>query len=496
MKSQSRIASTVSSKYYPLLLFFVAFVFVVLFSRSTSFLYVFEGADPSIFKQMGRAILKGKIMYVDYFDNKGCLLYFIHALGLWLGGDFAIMLMQAVSLTVTLFIWDKMLALYRTEKERIICLCIAILMLLCFYGAGDQTQEWCLPFISYPLLVFFRAYKAKTEIRPLQMLYIGICFGVITFIQINNACAFLGFIAYLWIQYLIKKDFKKILQSIGCFIAGWLIIAVPCVLYFYVKAGWHGVYAMVYASLLSNFEYMGVQHLPRWFHWLPYVLFLLSFITLNIINLHKQKDILIPFLISILLFIATFGKLSNGFYLISLLPLVIASMMVFDKRNRKSKIFFSVLASICSLFIGSIGLFHLLNDLILRREKEVVIYNDFHHFIEQIPATERDSIFNYNLFWHGYGMMEHEELIQCNRISLAFDLPSMMQEEANHSIASPIWIMISPEFKYYEEDAKFIINNYELKYELNYDRLYLKSPSIGNLFHVCFYRRKDLRPNQ
>lgn len=491
MRQHNRIATLSNSKYYPLLLFVVSFVFVTLFSRSTSFLYAFEGADPSIFKQMGRAILKGKIMYIDYFDNKGCLLYFIHAFGLWLGGDFAILLMQTVSLAVTLIIWDKMLALFRSEKERAVCLTIALVLLLCFYGAGDQTQEWCLPYISYPLLIYFRAYKSKTEIQPLQLFVIGICFGIITFIQINNACAFLGFIAWLWIQYLINKDFKKLLQSIGSFIAGWLIIAVPCVLYFYVKAGWNGVYEMVYASFLSNFEYMGVQRLSKWFHWLPYTLCLLSYIALNIINLHKQKNLLIPFLISMLLFIATFGKLCNGFYLISLLPLVIVSMMVFDNSNRKPKILFGVLVSVCSLFIGSIVFFHFVNDLILRKEKEVVIYNDFHHFIEQIPKTERDSIFNYNLFWHGYGMMEHEELVQCNRVSLAFDLPSMMQKESNRSIASPIWIMISPEFKYYEDDASFILNNYELKYEMNYDRLYLKNPSIGNLFHVCFYRRKD-----
>ena len=94
-----------------LLFFAVSFLFVMLFSRSTSFLYVFEGADPSVFKQMGLAVLKGKLLYVDYFDNKGCLLYLIHALGLWLGGDFFILLMQALSLTVTLLIWDKLLAL-------------------------------------------------------------------------------------------------------------------------------------------------------------------------------------------------------------------------------------------------------------------------------------------------------------------------------------------------------------------------------------------------
>ena len=492
MNQQTRISALVNSKYYPIFLWVVALLFVTLFSRATSFLYLFEGADPSIFKQMGRAILKGKIMYIDYFDNKGCLLYFIHALGLWLGGDFSLMLMQVLSLTVTFLIWDKMLALYRTEKERVLGLCVALMLLMCFYGAGDQTQEWCLPFISYPLLVYFRAYKSKTDIRPLQMLVIGICFGVITFIQINNACAFLGFIAYLWIQYLIKKDFKRLPQSIGCFIAGWIIIALPCLLYFFVKAGWHGVYEMVYALFLSNFEYMGVQHFPKWFHWLPYVLFVASFTTLNIISLYKRKDILIPFLISVILFVVTFGKLCNAFYLISLLPLVIVSMMAFEKKHHnKVMIFFVVLAAVCSLFIGSIVCFHILNDLILRKEKEVTIYNDFHHIIEEIPITERDSIFNYNLFWHGYGMMEHEEQIQCNRVSLAFDLPSMMKKEANKPHPSPIWIMISPEFKCYEEDAYYIQNNYELKYIMDYDRQYIKRPSIGNLFHVYFYRRKD-----
>ena len=124
----------------------------------------------------------------------------------------------------------------------------------------------------------------------------------------------------------------------------------------------------------------------------------------------------------------------------------------------------------------------------------MTIYNDFHHIIEQIPTTERDSIFNYNLFWHGYGMMEHEELIQCNRVSLAFDLPSLMKEEAGHSLPKPIWIMICPEFKYYKEDARFILDNYELSFVLNYDRLYFKNPWVGNLFHVYFYRRRDLAP--
>ena len=196
MIERNYINSLVNSKLYPLLLFVISFVFVMLFSRSTSFLYVFEGADPSVFKQMGLAVLKGKTLYVDYFDNKGCILYLIHALGLWLGGDFALLLMQAISLTVTLIIWDKMLALYRSEKERLVCLGMALFMLLCFYGAGDQSQEWCLPYISYPLLVYFRAHRTKTEISSRQMFFIGLCF----FTYFFKVYRIIGFSSYnvLW----------------------------------------------------------------------------------------------------------------------------------------------------------------------------------------------------------------------------------------------------------------------------------------------------------
>ena len=118
-------------------------------------------------------------------------------------------------------------------------------------------------------------------------------------------------------------------------------------------------------------------------------------------------------------------------------------------------------------------------------------YESFHHCIENIPVSERDSIFNYNLFWHGYSMMEHEKLLQCNRVSVAYDLPTLMKEENSKPISLPKWIMVSSELKIYDSDAYFILNNYELITQFNYDRLYLKNPRIGNDFNVYFFRRKN-----
>ena len=492
MSQHKHIASFVNTKYYPWFLGFMALLFVTLFSRSTSFLYLFEGADPSIFKQMGRAVLGGKTMYIDYFDNKGCLLYFIHAFGLWLGGDTILLLMQACSLTITLLIWDKMLALYRNANQRLAGLSVALILLLCFYGAGDQSQEWCLPFISYPLLVYFRAYKNQTEIRPIQMLFIGLYFGIITFIQVNNACAFLGFIAWLWIQYLVKKDFKKLFSSILFFLCGWLMVAVPCVLYFYIAAGGNGVYEMVYAMLLSNLEYLGNHWQPQWFHVVLYSMFVVALLVLQITQSHKEKDILVPFVISMGLFVATFGKLCNSFYLIALIPLCVVSMMTVDLKQQKTmKLALCGIAMISMVFYaGNIAKY-----ILFQNNKLTFIYDDFHHCIESIPEAERDSIYNYNLYWHGTNMMEHENQLLCNRVlytELLDQLPTLRKEEAAKSFISPKWIMLSFDKPYKAEDVAFILKNYDLSFSFLYDMEYFQKPNSEEVFEVGLYRRKAL----
>lgn len=493
MKEHSRIINLVNSKFYPLLLFVVSFVFVTLFSRSTSFLYVFEGGDPSVFKQMGMALIKGKILYVDYFDNKGCILYFIHALGLWLGGDFFILLMQAISLTITLVIWDKMLALYRDEKHRIIGLAIALVLLLCFYAAGDQSQEWCLPFASYPLLIYYRSRQENREICPKQFFLIGICASVITFIIVNNTIVILGFLVYLWFEYLWKKDFKRLFSSLLWLSLGFLIITCSILVYFYLKAGWYGVNEMMYASFFSNFEYLDYKSSRSISYILPYCLFIVAFSFLSIINMYKEKDIIIPTIIALVLFILTNGTLCNTYYLLALLPLCIVLLMTYDQKKHRKINTCLCLIALCGFYINFCNPVYLIvNDAILGKENERMVYEDFHHCFEQIPIQERDSVYNYNLIYFGTGLMQHEGYIQCNKVlftSLTFILPKLWKEETSKLVVNPKWIMISFDKQYLNDDADFIKENYELFCSTHY--VYFRNPKYNDEFDVHLYRRKD-----
>lgn len=494
MREQSRIETLVNSKLYPLLLFVVSFVFVVLFSRSTSFLYVFEGGDPAIFKQMGLALLRGKTLYVDYFDNKGCILYFIQALGLWLGGDFFILLMQAISLTITLIIWDKMLALYQNERNRFICLGIALVLLLCFYQDGDLSEEWCLPFASYPLLVYFHALKSDKEIRPIDWFIFGLCFGIIAFIRINNAVPFLGFVIYLLFVYLIRKDFRKFFRNLAFFIVGTSFIASVCILYFYIIADWRGVDEMIYATFISNFEYLGTTVKRKLFLYVFYYLFLGLCIIQQILNSSKEKNILIPSLLSYGLFIVTFGSKCYTHYLMALLPLLMVMLMTIDYRHQKKNNLTIVIVIIAVLFYLPVPIALSINDLLLKNDKYSIIYDDFHHCIEQIPETELDSIYNYNLYGFGAGLMQHEKLIQCNKVffsAFAFKNNRLHDEEIEKNNYPPKWILVSWNRKHSKRDAYIIHHYYDLYCDFPCDRIYLKKPKIGKYFHVYLYRRKD-----
>lgn len=502
MREQSRIFNIVNSKFYPLLLFLVSFVFVTLFSRSTSFLYVFEGGDAAIFKQMGLALLRGKILYIDYFDNKGCILYFIQALGLWLGGNFFILLMQTLSLTITLLIWDKMLALYRDKRGRLMSLGIALVLLLCFYQDGDLTEEWCLPFASYPLLLYFCALKTGKEISSIKMFFVGVCFGIIAFIRVNNAAPFLGFVAFYWIQLLTKKDFKNFFLNISAFFTGAIIVAVACILYFYFKAGWHGVDEMVYASFLSNieymganFEYMGTKEIYEVLFGVFYFLFLSLCILQQIIISRNDTAVLIPSLISYVLFVLAFGTRGFSHYLMALLPLVVVLLMTIRPNpEKRRKPVLLVMSLVAVFFYLPIPLAFAVNDLMLKNDKYSAIYENFHHCIEEIPLAERDSIYNYNLHGNAAGMMQHERLLQCNRVffsSFVFYYNRLYKEETEKPFCPPKWILISWDRYFTDDDADFVLNNYDLYCEFCHDRMYLNKPKIGQKFQVYLYRRKD-----
>lgn len=63
----------------------VSVLFLLLAYESTSPLYPYvHGLDSSFFMMTGRMVADGKVPYLDFFDMKGPIIFFIEGLGQWL----------------------------------------------------------------------------------------------------------------------------------------------------------------------------------------------------------------------------------------------------------------------------------------------------------------------------------------------------------------------------------------------------------------------------
>ena len=275
--------------------------FLLLFSRTLSPLYHTEGADSSVFKMMGQAILHGKTPYVDIFDHKGPMLYAIEALGQWLiPGRLGLFLLQVLA-----FI-PAMLYLYHSSRYFLGAwksIVVILLTLLTYYfyiefhsEGGNLCEDWNLPFIaiSYGACISIMFRKGTLKRMILYSVLIGICFGCSFLIRPNDAVALIGgpvFGVFMWFLY--TREYKHLLYYVLCVITATIVIFSPFFIYFTVhnaiQQAWYGMF--VFNSLYSNGIYgmfIACFKMPK----LAYVPFLSAIICYAFLS--QEKKMLFP----------------------------------------------------------------------------------------------------------------------------------------------------------------------------------------------------------
>ena len=254
----------IMNKYTILLLF--AIFFVLLFSYST--LYNIGSGDSSIFLTIGKFWSDGKIPYVDLFDHKGPLIFFISMLGYKIFGCAqGVLLFQFVSMFFSFYLLEKIAFLELKNKKKSVFLTF---LTLCFlpilYGEGNLTEEYCLPFITccmYLNLKFLNAYIKSKKInhkRIYSFIY-GISLSVCFLTRLTNCISILIGMGIIYIIFLKEKKIKMLLGSVFFTILGFLTLFLPFAIYFLSK---NCFFDFIYGTLLYNLDY--VSNLFSWVH--------------------------------------------------------------------------------------------------------------------------------------------------------------------------------------------------------------------------------------
>lgn len=237
---------------------------LLFFSCHTSPLYPnFFGYDSAIFSLLGKGIVEGKNLYVDLFDHKGPIIFFINALGHLLGGRGGIFFIQCVSMLITvtfLFFTGRQLMKekkYSSFIEMIFPFAGFFAAFFIAFQKGNLTEEYSLPFISGCCYMFIKytANIKETSEHPIGFaVFYGVSLAFLSMLRLNNAVTVGAGVLYIFICLIIKKQYKNLLWNLLAGIVGMAIVFVPVFLYFYVHDSFD---EMIYAAFIHNFVIAG-----------------------------------------------------------------------------------------------------------------------------------------------------------------------------------------------------------------------------------------------
>lgn len=244
-----------------------AIIFILVRSNSTSPLYMhyfsyggaYDGGDSLQFQTIGKMWLHGKVPYIDIFDHKGPMIFFIDLLGYLIGLGkyrYGIALIQIIFAAFTIFYVGKVSDIYfHSLGWDIFQIALYLLMLTYIYSSGNSVQEYNMPFLMASVYFIYRYFtldKGNIEHNPKWALIYGTAAGVAVVLQITNITVVAVGTLIIFIHLVYNKKWNNIRQNILYFIAGLLIITLPFLAYFFAQ---HAIDEMFFCSFTFNAEY-------------------------------------------------------------------------------------------------------------------------------------------------------------------------------------------------------------------------------------------------
>lgn len=228
---------------------------------STSLIYdQWYPIDSTIYQIIGKGWLVGKIPYVDLWDQKGPLLYFINAIGYWFTGDKLGLFFVEVCVFACFFF--LLYLFFRKNCSRnltLLLFCLTVFHLSQLVAGGNTIEQYILPLLMLAYMYIWdwsvRANsRDKVAHSPTFAFLYGVIFSVSMLTRLTNAigvCVAFGLI----LCYLIKmKEWKNVGCNIIAFFLSFIIVTTPFLAYFYIH---EGLYEWFYATILFNIDYFG-----------------------------------------------------------------------------------------------------------------------------------------------------------------------------------------------------------------------------------------------
>lgn len=240
---------------------------LLLCSRSSPLYPTNDWGDANTYFTVGRGILDGLVPYRDLLDQKGPLLFFLHAGAALISSTsfWGVWLLEVAAGAGFLYCSLRSVQLFCPGRRT----CLLMLPLAAFvysssaFAQGDSAEELCLPLLAFSLYCFLRAFQAGSSWRPSLGLFLlnGIAAGAVFWIKYTLLGLHFAFMAsFAFLLWLADGSFKRAVQACAAFLGGMVLISLPVLLYFLYN---HSLADLFNVYFLTNFTaYSNVS--PHW----------------------------------------------------------------------------------------------------------------------------------------------------------------------------------------------------------------------------------------
>ena len=217
----------------------------------------YPSRDGGSFTYIGSLILKGNIPYRDVWDQKAPGIFYLDALGLWLGHGtrWGIWFLEFVFLygaaltgfTLMRNLWNNVAALFGTALW-------LVGLNIVLGGGGNFTEEYPLLFNFIAVYIFWKSLRSPNN--RFYDFILGLTLALSFLFRANNIGVQISIVLTMLIVAVYKKEIKLFLGKMVTWgIAALLVLGAVCI-YFWIQ---HALGAMIEATIIYNFSYAGAQ---------------------------------------------------------------------------------------------------------------------------------------------------------------------------------------------------------------------------------------------
>lgn len=174
----------INSKYFVLIFCLIISFIGITICSECSFLYPINyWVDANSFFTVGKSMLHGLVPYLDLFEQKGPILYYIYMIGTFISEKsfIGIYFLEIISYSVTLYYLSKIISLYLDKKYVYLILPIFLSIILTshYFSLGGSDEGFILPFLSvslYHFLLYIEKGNLSNKTLSIDGLMTGIVF--------------------------------------------------------------------------------------------------------------------------------------------------------------------------------------------------------------------------------------------------------------------------------------------------------------------------------